>query len=156
MFGDRYFGPRFYGNRYFGEGGAGGDVTAPVLSSPLGAGASGSVAQGWVTTDEAGGTLSWVVTTSATAPSVAQVKAGQDHLGASAAASGNQAVGSVGQQTVFASGLTPETTYYFHFQQVDASANDSTVASSASFATPAASTGTTRSRNLRRGRTGWM
>lgn len=136
-------------------GGGGGDVTAPNLSSASGSGASGTVAVGSVVTDEAGGTLSWVITTSATAPSAAQVKAGQDHTGSAAVDAGSQAVGTVGQQQVIASGLTPETTYYFHFQQVDASANDSDVASSASFDTPVASSGTSRSRVSRRGRAIW-
>lgn len=117
---------------------ASGDVTAPILSSPSGVVASATSADLSVSTDEGNGTLYWVVTTSATSPSVAQVQAGQDHTGASAT-SGNQAVSGTGTQNATATGLTTDTTYYAHFQHADAAANDSTVSSSASF-TPSSET----------------
>ena len=132
---------------------SGGDVTAPSLSSAAGSAAGATNANGSVSTDEGSGTLYWVVTESATTPSVAQIQAGQDHLGGAADDAGSQAVSATGSQNVFAGGLTASTTYYFHFQQEDAATNDSTAVSSASFNTTAAgSTPDTRSRRSRRGR----
>jgi len=122
----------------FSSGGAAPDTTAPTLSSPTATQTGATTADLSVSTDEGNGTLSWVVTTSATAPSVAQVKAGQDHTGAAAADSGSQSVSATGVQNANATGLTAETTYYAHFQHVDAAANDSTVSTSASFTTAAA------------------
>jgi hypothetical protein len=121
---------------YFVPGGA--DVTPPTLSSPTGTATGSTTADGTVSTNEGNGTLYWVVTQSATAPSVAQVQAGQDHTGSPADDDGSQAVSATGTQNVNATGLTAETTYYFHYQQEDAATNDSTVVSSASFTTSAA------------------
>ena len=115
------------------------DVTAPVLSSPTGTSTGATTASGTVSTDEGNGTLYWVVTQSATTPSVAQIQAGNDHLGAAADDSGNQSVVATGVQNASASGLTTETTYYFHYQHQDAATNDSTVAASSSFTTGAVS-----------------
>lgn len=109
------------------------DVTAPTLSSPTGTEASLSTADGTVSTNEGNGTLYWVVTSAASPPSVAQIQAGQNHLGATADASGNQAVSVTGVQNVTASGVTSDIARYFHFQQQDAATNDSTVVSSAFF-----------------------
>lgn len=118
-----------------------GDVTAPSLSSASATATGATTASGSVSTDEGNGTLYWVVTTSSTAPSAAQVQAGQDATGAAAVDSGSQAVSGTGTQNVSGgfTGLTAETTYYAHFQQADAADNDSTVASSSSFTTEAAS-----------------
>ena len=118
----------------------GGDSTAPTLSSPTGTKTGSTTGSGSVDTDEGNGTLYWVVTTSSTGPSVAQVQAGQDHTGSAAADSGSQAVSGTGTQNVSGgfTGLTAETTYYAHYQQQDAATNDSTVATSASFTTDAA------------------
>jgi len=126
------------------------DVTAPILSSPS-VTPGVTTGTGQVTTDEGNGTLYWVVTTSATAPSVAQVQAGQDHLGASAVASGNQAVTASGVQLFGIVGLSPSTAYYMHAQQQDAATNDSTVVTSAEFTTGAGG-GSSHSRKLRRWR----
>jgi len=115
----------------------GGDVTAPVLSSPTDSASGSSLGIGAVSTDEGNGTLWWVVTQSATSPSVVQIQAGQNHLGAAADANGSQAVTTTGTQNVSASGLTAETAYYFHFQQEDAATNDSTVVSADGFTTGA-------------------
>ena len=120
-----------------------GDGTAPILSSATATEASATSADISVSTDEGNGTLYWVVTTSASAPSGPQIQAGQDHTGSAAAASGNQAVSATGVQNVTATGLTTETTYYAHFQQEDAAANDSTVASSSAFAPFSETTGLT-------------
>jgi len=112
------------------------DTTPPVLTSPT----SENSGAGSVTTDEGNGVLYWVVTQSATAPSIAQIQSGLDHVGLPADDAGQQAVDSTGVRAVFSSGLVVSTVYYFHFQQQDAATNDSTVVSSASF-TQAAITG---------------
>lgn len=130
------------------------DTTPPNLSSPIGSALSASAAVGRITTDEPAGTLYWVVSESATPPSVAQIQAGNDSTGSGGADAGNQSVSATGQQTVLASGLSASTTYYFYFQHQDASANDSTVSSSSSFTTPASSPGHSegpRSRHILRG-----
>lgn len=115
-----------------------GDTTAPSLSSPAASADGDAAADLSVSTDEDNGTLHWVVTASATPPSKSQVKAGQDHAGATAAASGSKAVSGIGTQTDSASGLEAETTYYAHFMHEDAAGNQSDVATSASFETEAA------------------
>lgn len=109
------------------------DITAPTLTSPSGSSASTTTANLSVSTNEANGTLYWVVTTSATPPSVAQVKAGQDNTGSAAAASGNQAVSGTGAQTATASGLTPSSTVFAYFVHTDAANNNSTVSASSSW-----------------------
>jgi len=111
------------------------DTTAPTLSSPTSSSTGAASGSGGVTTNEANGTLYAVATTSATAPTKAQVKAGQTHTGATAPWSGNQAVSSTGAKSATVTGLTASTTYYLHFMHEDASANQSEVATSASFTT---------------------
>jgi hypothetical protein len=117
------------------------DSTAPVLSSPVDTAASDTTATLSVDTDEGNGTLYWVVSTSASAPSKAQVKAGQMHTGAAAADSGNQAVSGTGTQSISggATGLTAETAYTAHFMHEDSSTNQSDVSSGDGFTTEAAS-----------------
>lgn len=115
----------------------GGDTTAPVLSSPTGTSTGSTTATVGATTDEGNGTLYAVVTTSATQPSVAQIKAGQDHTGAAAPWAGSQAVSSTGAKTLNATGLSASTAYYGHLVHADAAANDSNVVSSAEFTTSA-------------------
>jgi len=127
----------------YGEGGGGGDVTAPTLSSPTDAANGSTGGTLGVTTNEGNGTLYWVVTTSATSPSAAQVQAGQTHTGATATAAGSQAVSGTGAIAgIAATGLTAGTAYYAHFCQVDAATNVSTVVSADGFTTAAASTTT--------------
>lgn len=123
----------------FQAGESGGDVTAPTLSSPTASETSDTTADLGVDTDEGNGTLYWVVTQSGTAPSTAQVKAGQDHTGSAADDSGSQVVSGTGTQAVSggATGLVAETTYYAHFMHEDAATNQSTVATSSSFTTEA-------------------
>lgn len=116
---------------------AGSDETAPTLTSPSGTQTGATTADLSVSTDEANGVLYWVVTQSATTPSIAQVQAGQDHAGAAGADSGSQSVSTTGTQNAGATGLTAETTYYAHFQHTDAASNDSAVVTSASFTTAA-------------------
>lgn len=113
------------------SGGGGGDTTAPTLTSPSGAGGA-LTCSGSVTTDEGNGTLYAVVTASDTAPSKAQVKAGQDHTGAAALRTHSQAISSSGSKSVPGGSVTAGTRY-FHFMHEDAAANQSAVVSSASF-----------------------
>lgn len=126
---------------------SGGDVTAPTLSSPTDASTGSTTGSGSVSTDEGNGTLYWVVTQSATSPSAAQVKAGQDHTGSAADDSGSQAVSGTGVQNVSGgfTGLTASTGYFAHYMHEDAATNQSTVSSADGFTTDAAaSSGTTR------------
>lgn len=111
------------------------ETPAPVLSSPTGSATGSQTATVGATTDEGNGTMYAVVTTSSTQPSVAQIKAGQDHTGASAAWAGSQAVSSTGAKTLDATGLAPNTAYYAHLVHTDAAANDSNRVSSAAFTT---------------------
>jgi len=104
---------------------------APVLTSPSGTGGN-MVASGSITTDTASGTLYAVVTGSATAPTKAQVKAGQDDTGAAALRVVSQAVSASGAQTVASGAVSSSGTRYWHFMH-EASSLQSTVASSASF-----------------------
>lgn len=110
------------------------DVTAPVLSSPTDAanGSTGGTLS--VSTNESGGTLYGFVSTSATPPSGADLKAGTG-----AVWSGNQAVSGTGVQNMSATGLTASTAYYAHFLHTDAAANDSNIASADGFTTDAPS-----------------
>lgn len=116
------------------------DTTAPVLSGATGISSGATTADIDVSTNEDSGTLYWVVTQSASAPTAAQVKAGLNHLGAAADDAGSQAISGTGAQgPIAASGLTTDTPYYAHFMQEDDSANQSNIASSADF-TPTADT----------------
>jgi len=104
-----------------------------VLSSPTATPHALPIFAGTVSTDQGSGTLYWVVTTSATPPSAAQVKAGENHLGAPANSSGNQAVSGTGAQSVSgSSGLVGNTTYYTYYVQNNAN-GDSNVAASGSW-----------------------
>lgn len=115
----------------------GGDVTAPVLTSPTGTATGPTTATIGATTDEGNGSLYGVVTTSATQPSVAQIKAGQDHTGAAAVWGGSVTVSSTGAKTLNATGLTASTGYYAHLVHADAAGNNSNRISSALFTTSA-------------------
>lgn len=115
------------------------DVTAPTLSSAVGTTLSDTTATVGATTNEANGTLYVAVTTSATQPSIAQIKAGQNHLGAAASYASSQAISSTGAKTFTATGLTASTAYYAHLVHTDAAANDSNRLSSSSFTTDSAS-----------------
>jgi hypothetical protein len=118
-------------------GGGGGDVTAPTLSSPVDTVTGSTTADLSVSTDEGTGTLYWVVSTSSTPPSAAQVKAGQMHTGAAAADSGSQAVSGTGIQSISggADGLTADTAYFAHYMHEDAATNQSSAASGDGFTT---------------------
>lgn len=115
-----------------------GDITAPTLSGPIDTAVNATTGSGSVTTNEADGTLYWVVSTSATPPSAAQVKLGQTHTGAAATDSGSQVVSVVGSQSITGgfTGLSPAGTYYAHFMHEDTDANQSSVSSGNGFSTP--------------------
>jgi hypothetical protein len=111
------------------------DTTGPVLSLPIGTFTGATTALVGATTNEGNGTMYAVVTTSSTQPSVAQIKAGQDHTGAAAVWGGSQALSSAGAKALNATGLTLLTAYYGHLVHADAAANDSNRVSSAQFTT---------------------
>lgn len=115
--------------------GGGGDTTAPTLTSASVTSVGTTTATGNVTTDEGNGTLYSVVSTSATAPSVAQIQAGQNASGAAAVWSGNQPVSSTGAKNFSITGLANSTSYYAFFQHKDVANNNSSVVSSAQFTT---------------------
>jgi hypothetical protein len=77
------------------------------------------------------------VTQSATPPSAAQVKAGEDNSGNPADDDGSQAVIATGTQDASASGLTADTDYWAYFMQEDAIGNQSNVDDSPQFTTDA-------------------
>jgi hypothetical protein len=94
------------------------DTTPPTLSGATLTATSATASTGGVTTNEAG--PAWAVTTtSATQPSTPQVKAGQDHTGATAPS--DTATLSVGANpAAFAfTGQTTGATYYLHVVQDD-------------------------------------
>jgi PKD repeat protein len=105
------------------------DTTAPVLSAVTAAKTGATAWTGSVSTDEANGTLYWVVTQNAT-ETAATVKAGND-----------QAVTQTGTQALNGSGLNAETTYRVHVLHRDAGGNDSAVVSSGTFTTDALGSG---------------
>ena len=128
------------------------DVTPPNLTSPTASKTGSTTGAGNVTTDEGEGILYFVVTQSSTSPSVVNVQAGLDHLGAAADDSGSQAVTATGVQSIITTGLSPNTTYHIHFQQDDEVPNNSTVVTSASFTTDALGVGHNFHLNRRRRR----
>ena len=119
------------------------DVTAPVLSSAEGVATGQTTADLDVNTDTAEGELYVVVTTSATAPSAAQVKLGQDHTGSAAAFDDSDlAIAASGPHSFSATGLTASTTYYVYFMHEDDAGNQSTVTAGVAAFTTASSTTT--------------
>jgi hypothetical protein len=86
-------------------------------------------------TPSASGTMYYVVTSSATPPSVAQVKAGQSNTGTAAITSGNSAITATTAKTFNLSGLTSGTTYYAYLVVTDSSSLDSIVYPSSPFTT---------------------
>lgn len=105
--------------------GAGGeippDTTAPTLTSPTGTATGAEMADLSVSTNEAGGTLYWYVSESATPPSAADLKAGTGAVDA-----GNQAVTATGAQSFDMTG-TAATTYKIAAVHQDRSGNASNV-----------------------------
>lgn len=112
------------------------DAAAPTLTSGVGTATSSTTATAGATTDVGSGTMYAVVTTSATQPSAAQIKAGDDHTGADAVYAASQSITTTGAKTFSAVGLTVNTTYYAHVIQ-ESSGGDSNIISSSAFVTPA-------------------
>jgi methionine-rich copper-binding protein CopC len=102
------------------------DTMAPVLSDIESSNVTLTTATLSATSDEAG-TMYYVVTTSSTAPSAAQVIAGQDHTGAAAFKSGSGAATADTAKDFNVTGLAAGTQYYVYFAAVDASNNASGV-----------------------------
>lgn len=108
---------------------AAGNPSAPVLSSPTDTVLPSNAADLSVTTDKGQGTLYWFVSTSATPPSAANLKAGTG-----AVAYGSQAVTSTGAQDITATGFSASTTYYSYFLHNDGT-QDSSIAATDGFTT---------------------
>jgi hypothetical protein len=104
----------------------------PVLTLPGTSNVTTTTATGFVTVSRSGGTLYAVVTASATAPTAAQIKAGQDHASAAAEKSANQVVASAGVKSFAFTALTGTAAKYVHFVH-NASSVDSNISTSASF-----------------------
>jgi hypothetical protein len=112
-------------------GGSSSGPVAPVLTSPAGSQTGSTSASGSVSTNQIGGTLFALPSTSSTATKD-QVKAGL-----------SQGVTATGPQYVNVTGLTPDTTYYLHFLHRNSSGLESMVVTSASFRTDALAGGGT-------------
>jgi len=105
----------------------------PILSLPTESAITQTTATLGYTTDTAGATT-WVVSTqSATTPSIPNIKAGQDHLGAPADYSANH-VPTVGINSFAATGLVANTGYFNYFVQNDG-ADDSLILESGAWST---------------------
>jgi hypothetical protein len=106
--------------------------TTPVLSA--GSATTGAVsATLHGTTTGFSGQVKWVVTQSATPPTAAQVKLGQNNLGTAADKAGTKNITQAGPITgLTATGLTPLTTYYGYIVHTY-SGNDSNVLATGSF-----------------------
>ena len=107
------------------------DTIAPTLSSAAGAqnGTNDTNAALSVTTNDSPGSLFWVVTASATPPTIAQVVAGQNDGGTAALANGLTPVSSTSLAAT-AFGLTTSGTRHAYFVHQDVAGNNSAVASS--------------------------
>lgn len=114
---------------------AGGDVTPPTISGITVTAITSSGAAVTTTTDEGNGTGYVVISTSVTAPTAAQIIAGQIHTGAAATFAGNVAITAVGTYSVSPTGLASYTSYYAHTVHRDAANNNSNVLTSAQFTT---------------------
>lgn len=113
------------------------DTTAPVLSAVSAEATAGTDISVSLTTDTAVGGIWWVATASSTAPTAAQVAAGQDHTGSAALVAGVYKVTAIGTLSLPLTGFDPDTTYHLHLCHEDLHGNRSTVAST-STTTPAA------------------
>jgi len=117
------------------------DTTPPALSAGSAVPTGSQTATISVSSNESNGTLYWILSTSSTLPSVAEIQAGQASGGGAAARDGSQPVTVTGgQPAIDLTGLAPGTTYYAFFQQIDAAGNDSAVEATGALAMPAAAT----------------
>jgi len=104
-------------------------AAGPVLSLPTETSITTSTVTVGATSDDATGTLYYYISTSATAPSAADLKAGT-----SSVTFGNTASVSVGTNTFGITGLSGDTTYYTYFLQNDG-VIDSSILESGSWST---------------------
>jgi hypothetical protein len=88
-----------------------------------------------VVTDKASGTLYMVITQSATQPSAAQIKAGQNHLSAAADANDSVSVTDAGTRIFAGQVVVASTTYYAHFIHEDSVPQDSNIITTIAFTT---------------------
>jgi len=112
------------------------DIAGPILSAASGTQTGATTADLAATTDTSNGTVYWVVSTSATRPTPAQMVSGLDSSGAAAAYADNDTVSGT-SLTEAATGLTASTAYYVHVMHVDSNGNYSVVRVSAQFTTAA-------------------
>jgi hypothetical protein len=118
-----------------------------VLTLPVDLPLTDTTAYVGVTSDTGSGTLYYVVSTSATPPSVAQIQAGQDSTGSAAAASGNSSA-SAGVNAFTATGLSSNTAYYAYFDQNTGVGFNSNVSAGNGFTTLTTGTSATSMSNL--------
>ncbi len=102
------------------------DNTAPAYNSSSTLNATETTFDYKVNLSEAA-TVYYVVTTSATPPTAAQIKTGKDNTGAAALKSGTFAAAGGADKTITVTGLLASTTYHIYSVAVDASTNTSTV-----------------------------
>lgn len=101
------------------------DDIAPALRY-LEASLSGTTATMTLSSDEANGALYWVLSDNPQTPDAGQLIAGLGFDGSTPIASDSQPVTQTdAQPAIVVSGLTPDTTYYFHVMHRDAVGNDS-------------------------------
>lgn len=106
------------------------DTTPPVLSASSASQTGPTTATIGVTTNEAGGTLYFFVSTSSSPPSAANLKSGSGSV-----TSGSLAISSTGAKTRNLTQLSASTQYYAHWLHRDAAGNDSTILSGPGFTT---------------------
>jgi hypothetical protein len=107
----------------------------PVLSSPTASAVTATTWSGTVSTTVGSGTLYKYISTNTTETAATIKSSGT-----------SQTVVTTGVQNVSGSGLTPNTSgYYAHYVHTDTGGNDSNVANSPSFATPAQTTASSSS-----------
>lgn len=109
------------------------EASTPTLASVTAINIAATETDVVIVTDKISGTGYVVVTTSSTQPSSAQIKAGQDHLGASATASGSASVTAFNVYIRDLGTLTSGNTYYAHAIQEDSATNDSNIVSTDAF-----------------------
>jgi hypothetical protein len=109
---------------------------ATTLSNPTGTKSGSNSGSGTVVLDMPFGTLYWYVSTSVTAPSAADLKAG---TGAADSGSQTTITRKPSESTGAFSGLSAETTYYIHYLHRNLAGIDSAIVTSASFTTDAVS-----------------
>ncbi|MCP4929476.1 MAG: hypothetical protein GY918_10535 [Gammaproteobacteria bacterium] len=105
------------------------DTTPPDLSLPTSTAVTQTTATvGCTTANDTDGELYVVATATTDKPSAANVKLGNDYLGATATVGAQQTITSAGAKTFDIGGtLVPGATLYMHYMHEDAAANQSTV-----------------------------